>query len=280
MNNKEELDFALSFMSEYPKAAVKILEQSDIDAVASLLSNAPSSYISPVLKYMLPDFFVRVCNSMGAEKAAAVLSNLDANAIAIVLRRSTKESRKKILEELPANIRKNTELLLEFPINTVGAWMSPHMLVVPHDVKNKNVMKYLKSGGVQDDSEYIYITDRDSRFLGRTRFLDLVKGGENLPVTSFMQDNCPSLPAQIFLEQTSEHIVWEFSDVLPVTNRDNKLLGILPHHALRQGLAQINKVRPKIKSGKDPLSSIFEVYGQSLLALFNTVSDAVDVEHK
>ncbi|MDC1528963.1 hypothetical protein N8600_07940, partial [Gammaproteobacteria bacterium] len=68
MKNKEELDFALSFMSEHPQAAVKILEQSDVDAVASLLSNAPSSYISPVLKYMLPDFFVRVCNSMGAEK--------------------------------------------------------------------------------------------------------------------------------------------------------------------------------------------------------------------
>ena len=280
MKNKEELDFALSFMSEHPQAAVKILEQSDVDAVASLLSNAPSSYISPVLKYILPDFFVRVCNSMGAEKAAAILSSLDANAIAIVLRRSPEESRKKILEELPASKRKNTELLLEFPINTVGAWMSPHMLVVPHDVKNKNVMKYLKSGGSQDDSEYIYVTDRDSRFLGRTRFLDLVKGGENLPITSFMQDNCPSLPAQIFLEQTSEHIAWEFSDVLPVTNRDNQLLGILPHHALRQGLAQINNVRPKSKSGKDPLSSIFEVYGQSLLALFNTVSDAVDVDQK
>jgi len=280
MENKEELDFALSFMSEHPKSAVKILEQSNVDAVASLLSNAPSCYITPVLKYMLPDFFVRVCNAMGAEKSAAILSHLDANAIAIVLRRSSEESKKEILEELPANQRKNTELLLEFPVNTVGAWMTPHMLVVPHDVKNKNVMKYLKAGGVQDDSEYIYITDREGKYLGRTRFLDLIKGGENLPVTAFMQDNCPSLPAQIFLEQASEHIAWEFSDVLPVTNRDNQLLGILPHHALRQGLAQIHNVRPKSKSDKDPLSSIFEVYGQSLLALFNTVSDAVDVDHK
>ncbi len=280
MNNKEELHFALSFMSEHPKAAVKILEQSDIDSVANLLSNAPPSYTTPVLNYMLPDFFARICSSMSAEKAAAILSNLDTNTIAMVLRRSSDETRKKILEELPASERKNTELLLEFPINTVGAWMSPHMLVVPHDVKNKNVMKYLKCGGTQDDSEYIYVTDREGRFLGRTRFLDLVKGGENLAVTSFMQKNCPSLPAQIFLEQTSEHIAWEFSDVLPVTNRDNQLLGILPHHALRQGLAQINNVRPKSKSGKDPLSSIFEVYGQSLLAIFNTVSDAVDADRK
>jgi len=278
MDNQEELAFAFSFMSEHPKAAVRVLEQNDVGAVAALLSTAPSNYITPVLKYLLPQFAARICNNLTSERAAALLANLDANGTAIILRQMEADTRSLILHELPAGLRKHVQLLLEYPLNTVGAWMSPHMLAVANDIKNKNVLKYLKAGNRQDDCEYIYVTDRDGSFLGRTRFLDVLQASENQTVATSLDSACPSLPAQMFLAHTRDHRAWEYADVLPVTGRDNRLLGILHHHALRQGLQEMHQNRQGPAGSQDPLSSIFAVYGQSLLALLNTVSDAVDRE--
>ena len=278
MDNNEEFEFALHFMSDHPESAVKVLEQSDTEAVAGLLSNAPVNYVTPVIKFMLPEYAARICEMLAHDRAAAILSTLDANAASVILRLMPGSVRQVIQTEMPTTLRTQTELLLEYPDNTVGAWMSPHMLVAASDMKNKNLLRLARQSSSQDDSEYIWVTDRDGTYLGRTRFIDMLKESDNLPVTGKMDSDCPSLPASMLLEQAQVHRAWEYSDVLPVTNAENRLLGLLHHHFLRQALSKRQAVNKTRAMGEDALSGIFEVYGQSLLALLNTVSESVDKE--
>lgn len=280
MSNQEELNFALKFIAEHPQSAIRIIERSSIEAVAGMVAAVPPDYITPMLKYMMPDYAARLFKILTPEKASVLLSTMDANAVANILRQVDTESRNNILKELPSYLRKSTELLLEFPLNTVGAWMSPHLLAVAGDLKCKNVLKYLMAGEKHDDSEYIFVVDREGTYLGRTQFLDVLKANENQLVSTVMDKSCPSLPAQMVLAQSREHRSWDYFDVLPVTSREEKLLGILQHHTLRQALKQKQSVSHEGNKSTDPISSIFEVYGQSLLALLNTVSDAVESEYK
>lgn len=279
MTNREELNFALRFIAEHPQSAIKIIEKSDIESVAGLVATVPPDFITPVLKYMIPEYTARLCSHLSPEKASVLLSTMDANAIAGILRKTDPEIRPRILEELPSVLKKSTELLLEFPLNTVGAWMSPHYLSVASDLKCKNILKYLKAGGIFDDSEYIFVIDRDGKFQGRTQFLNILRANEDQQVSEIMDKSCPSLPVQMDLAQSLEHKSWDFFDVLPVTNREHKLLGILQHYTLRNALKQKRVSWNNDQKGKDPVSSIFEVYGQSLIAILNTVSDAVEPEH-
>lgn len=280
MSNQEEISFALRFMTEHPAAAVRVLEQNNVEAVANLLNVIPPGYASPVIKNMIPEFSGRLLGHLETEKAAAILSTLDANSVAGIMRLLDENSRRSLLEELPSGLRKNTELLLTFPTNTVGAWMSPYLLTVANDLKCKNILKTMRNNDIQDDSEYVYVVDREGAYQGRTRLLDILKAGENQQVAALMDTNCPALPAPMMLTQASEHRAWEQADVLPVTSRDHRLLGILHHHALRQGIDQHKARRNPGQPGRDPVSSIFEVYGQSLLALLNSVSEAVESERK
>jgi len=276
MSNTEELSFALRFINEHPKSAVRVLEQNEADAVVSLLNVIPAAYAASLVRYMMPEFAGRLLSRLERDKRAAVLSTLDANVIANILRLLDSEIRGQLLDELSTGLRKNTQLLLNFAPNTVGAWMSPYLLTVADDLKCKNILRTMRTSDSQDDSEYVYILNREGIYQGRTRLLDVLKAGENQQVAAIMDTSCPSLPAQMILSQANEHRAWDQADVLPVTNRDHQLLGILHHHALRQGL-DLHKTKNRVAaSGKDPVSSIFEVYGQSLLALLNSVSDVVE----
>lgn len=280
MEKQEELDFALRFITDHPASAVKVLEQNDTVAVAELLNAIPPTYAASMIRHMMPEFAARLLAQMDIDKAAAILSGLDASVVAGIMRLQSPELRFGLLEELASGLRKNTELLLTFPSTTVGAWMSPYLLTVADDLKCKNILRTMRASDSQDDSEYVYVVDREGAFQGRTRLLDVLKAGENQQIASIMDTSCPSLPAAMVLGQASEHRAWEHHDVLPVTSRQGRLLGILHHHALRTGLEQHKAGHHKVKSGQDPVSSIFEVYGHSLLALLNSVSEAVDSERK
>ena len=280
MENKEDISFALRFMTEHPKAAVRVLEQTDPNAVARLFASIPPAYSSSVLRYMMPELASNLLHRLDIEDAGAILSDLDNTSVTSILRLVDQNTRRLLLDELPAGLRKNCELLLSFPINTVGAWMNPSMLSIADDLKCKNVLRSLKARETAGGSDMIYIVDREGTYLGRTLLLDVLKANENQQVSAIMDTSCPALPAPMILTQAGEHRAWEIADDLPVTNRNNKLLGILHHHTLRLGLNQNKAKRHYQQVGRDPVSSIFEVYGQSLLALLNSVSEAVESERK
>ena len=280
MNNQEELSFALRFMTDHPKSAVRVLEQTDANSVANLFAAIPPAYASAVIRYMMPEFAGSLLQRIETEKAAAILSVLDVNSITSILRLVNENTRSLLLNELPSGSRKNTELLLSFPTMTVGAWMNPSLLTVADDLKCKNVIRSLKARESGGPSDMVYVVDRDGIYRGRVLLLDVLKSPEDQQIASIMDTTCPSLPAAMMLSQADEHRAWEYADDLPVTSRNNKLLGILHHHALRQGLYQHKSKRQPVQAGHDPVSSIFEVYGHSLLALLNSVSEAVDSDRK
>lgn len=280
MDNQEEISFALRFMTEHPKAAVRVLEQTDPAAVANMFAMIPPAYASSVTRFMMPEFAGSLLQRLDAGKAAAVLSALDVASVTSIVRLINRDNRRLLLDELPAGMRKNIELLLSFPINTVGAWMDPALLTVANDLKCKNVLRSLKARQSRGPSDMIYIVDREGNYLGRTLLLDVLKSADDQQISAIMDTSCPALPAPMVLSQANEHRAWEYADDLPVTNRSNRLLGILHHHALRQGLYQTKVKRQPQQSGKDPVSSIFEVYGHSLLALLNSVSEAVESDRK
>ena len=215
---------------------------------------------------------------MEAEQAASILSTLDANEASSILRMMPETDRAGIISNLPLGLRTNTKLLLDYPANTVGACMSPHMLVVSNDLKNKNALKMLKSNTSKVHSDLIYVIDREGSYQGTCCLIDILKASEDLPVNSTMDTTVPSLSAQMLLEQARNHRAWNIADVLPVTNSENRLLGIFQHHSLRRGLGKLHQI-PQRKTGADPLSGIVDVYGKSLLAVLNTVGEAMDNEY-
>ena len=94
------------------------------------------------------------------------------------------------------------------------------------------------------------------------------------PITSIMLKFSESISARTALKSALDNPLWADQDSIPVTNRNQKLVGVLRHQDFRKGLAQISNqiVQPR---DSDPIAGIFEAYGSSLLILFATLSDIV-----
>lgn len=274
---KQEIDFALGFLLEHPEAAVKVLEQGNLAAVAEFVDIVPENYVAPVLRKMLPEYAARLCSTLAPAKTSALMEALDINAVTGILRLCTPPSRTAILAELPAKKRRSAELLLEYSPRMVGAWMTPHCLTLPESATAGDAGRYLKQdAGTGNGGEFLYIVNREGELLGRCPLVAILKSGKGMPLTSLMDSQCPTLPAPMLLEQALEHKAWQDTDTLPVLSRQQRFLGVLRHSALRRGVQRMQAGQAATPRGNDPVSSILEVYGQSLLALFNTVSEAVD----
>ena len=279
--DNQETHFALHFMLEHPEAAVKVLESGDLPRVAEFIESVPENYLVPVLKLMMPEFAARLASYLPPAKTALLLEELEVNAVSAILRLSQPQDRVEILAELPESHARSVSLLLDFSPRTVGAWMTPHSLCLPEDARISEAWHYLKqTADARPNGEFLYLIDRDNRLCGKVDLLAILKSNSSQPITSLLSPECVALPGQMQLEQAMEHKAWHGADSLPVVSRQQEFLGVITHSALRKGLSRIQAGKTPAHSGADPVSSLFEVYGQSLLALFNTVSTAVDKESR
>ena len=276
----QKLTLALSFIQDEPAAAAKILEQTDLESVANFLLTIPVNYSVQIMKNFMPAFSTRLCLQLGPQESPTLLENLDVSTISKIVRLMKKEERDAVLNGLNDNKRKACNILLKFSTQTVGAWMIPHTSVITKDFKIKEVQKFLKSVRDEIANEHIYIVDREGKLEGRVRYPAILQSAPDRIIGELIESGPPHLSAHMLLQQTSELEEWQNTDVLAVLDNQDHLLGLLRHSDLQKGLNQIRQVDFLEPSGLDPISGIFEVYGQSLLVLLNTVSNTIEAELK
>lgn len=276
----QKLTLALSFIQEEPGAAAKILEQTDLESVANFLLTIPINYSTLLIKNLIPAFSTRLCLQLGPQDSSALLSNLDVSTITKIVRLMKKDDRNSFLDCIQDNKHKACELLLKFSLETVGAWMVPHTSVLTRDFKTKDVKKYLKSAKEEFASEYIYIVDREGKLEGRVSYPSLLAAAPDSIIGELVKSKPPHVSFNMLLQLSSELEDWQHTDVLAVVDTHDQLLGLLRHSDLKKGLSQLKQNEFIEPSGLDPISGIFDVYGQSLLVLLNTVSNTIEADLK
>lgn len=272
MSNHE---LALAFIEAQPDAAARVLEQHGLEDVAGLLAELPAEMRDRILQRMLPQYVSRLCRFLPDRDCAAYLSGLELSFTAAVLRYLPPADRNHILSVIPTNRRAPLSLLLSFSVETVGAWLTPLVVTVPVDYTVAEALHQIKVAGDVSHSDYLFVVDRDRRIRGRVNHIELLRADAALPITALLHTPCHSLLGRMSLFKAAEHSDWGKLDVMPVINRQHQFIGVLRHVDLRKGL-ELLKTSMSGKSGTDPIAGIFEVYGNSLIALFHSLGDVID----
>jgi len=278
---EEQLILALEFLDEHPDAAVRILEQHDAKQVCAFLGTVPESYSILVLERALPAFAAHLCMVLGAEHAARLLLQQDVTRMVAILRHLEHVQAEAILLLCPKSRRQACLLLLHYPLQCTGAWIVPNTAVVSDDFTIAEVLSFLKDATEETFSKYVFVVNRNGVPEGRISYLALLKARHDQRVGWIMEHPIETISGNMLLVQAAKLPCWEHGDVMPVTGTQQQFIGVLRHVDLRSGLQQQGKQRERAgEHGGDPLTGIFDVYGQSLLALLNTVSNAVETELK
>lgn len=272
----EALTLALEFLDEHPDAALRILEQQDAHQVAAFLDSVPEAYAVLAIGRVLPSFAAHLCHAFGPEMSARLLLQQDVGRMVAVLRHLDHGSADAILNECPKGRRQSCLLLLHYPVRCVGAWIVPDAAVVASDFTVAETLRFLKDANAAACTKYVFAISRDGRPEGRISHLALLQGHADQRIEWLMDKPVDSIPAQMSVAQAAKLTGWHGEDVMPVTGAQHQFIGVLRHADLRRALHQDTAQAPAVSG--DPLSGLVDAYGQSLLAVFNSVSGVVERE--
>ncbi len=275
---QEALTLALDFLDEHPDAAVRILEQHDARHVAAFLDTVPENYAVLVLGRTLPAFAAHLCHAFGHEMAARLLLQQDTGRMVAVLRHLEHGEVEAILNDCPAVRRQACTLLLHYPVRCVGAWIVPDAAVVSSDFTVREAMNFLKDANEAVCTKYVYALDRDGVPEGRISHLALLQGQPDQRIEWLMDKDVETLSALMAVAQAAKLPCWHDEDVMPVVGAQRQFIGALRHADLRHGLHQDAQLVRRPAASGDTLTGLAQAYGQSLLALFNSLGNAVESE--
>jgi len=275
--DEEKVSLVLAFLRVHPESAAQILERHDVDAVTRFLHETPVAFSAPVVARMSPYFSSRICKRLDPAFVVGILASLETSLIAAILRYLDKKMREQILQELSVGTRTSCNLLLRFAQNTVGAWMTQNVAIIPDDCLVSDALNTISSSADTMHTSYLFAIDRERKLCGRIHYTALLRALPAQSVKTLIDSECLALSGRMSLSQAVRHTDWDRYDVLPVLSRSGKFIGALRHVDLRKGLEQ-HAVRVEREPGRDPLTGILESYGTSLLALFQILGDTVETD--
>ena len=268
----KRIALALAFLQSQPRAAATILEQQPLEQVAIFLSQVPHTHGAILLGKMLPQYTARLFRMLEPTVSAGMLSEMNLSLVAAILRHCNDELSQTLLGLLPEKTSLACRFLLNYSEDSVGAWMMANVSTLPDDCNVEQAWARIAAEQGTIEFGATLVIDRERLIKGVVSLPALLRSPSNTPIMVVAHKNSDSLSARMALNAAANHPFWANRDSIPVTNRKNQLVGILRHLDLRGGLEQLstNIVQPE---GADPITGIYETYGNSMLALFDTLTD-------
>ena len=268
--NPRELDVVLAFVQQHPEAAARELELQSKETTAELIEALPLHQGRQLVTHMLPPYAARLCAYLSLDTAAELLSELNANQAAFILRGMPKPKRDDLLRVLPEKTTILCRLLLSYSDDSVGAWMSADIVMLPSNCLVAEALQRFIGANSSTLGDELPVVDNDGYLVGQVCLRDLLCAKGESSISHLHQDAPYTLSSRTSLAATAHHEGWQQHDILPVLNRNKQLVGLLRHVDLRRSLEQFGEISRVIPQD-DFLGSMGEAYMGTLTALLGLV---------
>lgn len=260
MINKINLDLARSFVQERPQVVTTILEQQNPSNVANFLKFISKSDRKIICELLLPAYVAQLTNFVSNAFFATIIDDLDISEKISILRCLEPSKCNAVLAKLRSTEQGYLTSILTYQSFEVGAWMNARSLFIPVDYQVKEAINRISNTQEEFLHNPIFIIDRDRTIHGKLNVFDLLKAKNSLPITSLMEECYDKLPDTMKLETAITHPTWRTEDILPVTNLEDKVVGILLYKDLLEGL-DILEYDAQGSKDDNVISEILTTYG-------------------
>ena len=254
MNSEHTL--SLAFMGSHPAQAAQVLESLPSDEASRLFAEAPARLAANVLACMLPYMASNCLDSLADERVLELLSAMGTQPSVAVLRHVAEPRRGRLISGLPTATAVASSLLLGYGEDSIGAWTELNAVMLPSDTSVAQALDHLRQAD-DSDAAIVYVVDDKQKLVGQVKVGQLLKAQDQVALAALMREVPQVLIAVAPLAGAAAHPGWEESSVLPVVERDMRLLGTLS----RMTLAHVLR-----KASSEPMSSAEEVSVSVLLA--------------
>lgn len=254
-----------AFVESHPADAARVLEGLPTADTAGFIAMVSPRLAAPILRHVGAPYCARVFEMLDDARVAALSHVMGPQAAARVLQQMSAARQLRVLAELPVATSITIRLLIGYPKGTCGALMDPWPLSLDADMLAAEALEQLRrfEGELGD---CVFVTNGQRRLVGLMTLAELVRAAPRAPLSAFMRAPDCAVPALVSAALTEGHPAWDTFHVLPVVERENRLVGALHRHALAAEFAAApSAAEPALTGG------LFGVYWQMLTALLVVV---------
>ncbi len=277
--SQHKISLALGFLETQPQAAAEIIENQRAQDAADFMASIPPSKAALVVSEMLPEYAAQLCLKMPAEAVLSILSKVEAKVLVNIFRLLPASQRDQFLKELPAKTQVACTLMLNYSKAMVGAWMIPHVLSIPDQSSVGDALHRVETATLPVIGDSLFVVSRDRHLTGRVSLLDLLQATSEIPVNAISRKGDISyLHGRTLIYSAASSPLWEVEETVPVLNRRQEFIGVLRHADLRRAINTLREPSPLQQERPDLLSGISQGYGQTLLALVQSMQEFLQSE--
>ena len=243
MDNQEQKQTPLEMLREALEGGAmrpvrRMISSLHPSEVARLLESLPPAERAVVWELVDPDdegdILVEVADEvrtglierMDAQELIAATEGMELDDLADLLAGLPEAVTRQVLRSLDKQDRDRLREVLSYPEDSAGGLMNKDTITVRPDVTLEVVVRYLRvHGGMPDQTESIFVVNRDDIFLGTLTLSRLLTNDPDLTVAEVMDTETKPIPA----ETSDQEVVrfFENRDLLSaaVVDMDNRLLG-------------------------------------------------------
>ncbi|TQM96125.1 magnesium transporter [Ornithinimicrobium humiphilum] len=174
-----------------------------------------------------PALQAEVLEQLGHDEAIRLVADLDPDDRARTLDGLPDEQAAVLLEGLSEEARRETELILRHPAESVGRWTTPAVVSVPADRTVGDALELVRTTGSAAETVYVVpVLDELSRVVGVVSLRRLITADQATPLSAVMRE--PILLRADEDQEVGARLVRDHGAVgVPVVDDEDRLVGIL-----------------------------------------------------
>ncbi len=235
MNDKLELSVA--FIKKRPESAGRVLASMRPAVAAAFLQSIPTRFAVEAIAGMNPRPASLLVEQMDIVAAAALIRDLSFAQASTMLRRIEPVARNQLLQELPRRQRRDFEMSLAFPADTVGAHMTTAIATLAESDKTTDALELVRQME-RDHTDVIFVVDGKHKLVGAANVMTLLRRPVPTPLADLLDRSCITLSAYARLDSIAGHDAWQDYNQLPVVSRRGEVIGTLSRKMLSRAHRQ------------------------------------------
>jgi magnesium transporter len=218
--------FAPAVAGLYPAETARLLESLPSDERRAVWGLVPDDREGEVLVELNDEVRASLVEAMATDEVVAATEGLELDDLADFVAELPETVTQEILRSLSVQDRERLQSVLSFAEDTAGGLMNPEVVSVRPNVSVDVVLRYLRMRGeLPDDTDALFVVDRDDRYLGVLRFSRLLTGDPEALVGALMDPSVEGIQASTGAAEVAR----EFRDrdliAAAVVSLDGRLLG-------------------------------------------------------
>jgi len=253
------------FLTSHQHMAVAAVEGLEIDEAALLMENIPPDKSRIILSNLAPHKAGKVLEKMSFEQVVNVVGPLPTNILESILRVTSPSFRKRVLAELPPDLRKVLRRSLTYRKSQVGGHLEARVLTLS---ENSTVAKSLSEIKTTHATvqPLMFVLSPNKELVGYVEASDLLLSNPQKTVQSIMKPVPQVAVADMLVKDVLEH--WNDSFAyLPVVKGEGQFIGVISRSTLSKlDLTQVDTDKLVVKAG----SALGDLYLIGLTSLLGS----------